>query len=508
MKTMKNLLRLSALILVASFFSFNLQAQSCGCTSTGNQIANGDFSAGNTGFTSSLPYDMNCNAESYGVGSEPRDKCGNSQWINDLWDHTVGNSTGSFLIVDGWYSHPTPRMIWTTTSAVSVVAGQQYTFSFWQVRAISSTSATQTLQMRVDGATVATVNTAGNPANDWVEYCVNWTATTTGTVSVSIWQTASTGNQDYGIDDVYFGTCATECEVDATFGFSTMDGCTYKFNSIVTPNAVTTIVGYSWTFGDGYSSTDANPSHTYNGSGNYEVCLTVYAVNDKGECCQTTVCKRIEVNCRPDDCKAELGGIFLASPINPSGPCEVLVGVSVISANRPIVGYFWDFGDGTTGTSTSSMVAHNFPSSGMYNVCVTVILMSGPDECCSFTICKEVNVICPKPPKSSSNKTSNTDAYRDLDESSSSERKAADNAQVGVFPNPGEDRLNIVLNSNETSKARVTVVDLNGKEMIIENVVLGGGALNTVDVSNLAKGIYLVNIQTDSKRYTQKWIKK
>jgi PKD repeat protein len=36
-----------------------------------------------------------------------------------------------------------------------------------------------------------------------------------------------------------------------------------------------TITGRYWDFGDGTSSTDSNPSHTYSAAGNYTVTLTV-----------------------------------------------------------------------------------------------------------------------------------------------------------------------------------------------------------------------------------------
>ena len=35
------------------------------------------------------------------------------------------------------------------------------------------------------------------------------------------------------------------------------------------------VVGYSWDFGDGNHSNDANPVHFYNATGSYEVVLTV-----------------------------------------------------------------------------------------------------------------------------------------------------------------------------------------------------------------------------------------
>src|SRR5262245_59003956 len=74
---------------LAMMLGAQLSQAQCPCDPATNMVTNPDFSAGNTGFTSSLPFDMTCNDETYGVGAEPRDKCGNTLWIDDLWDHTV-----------------------------------------------------------------------------------------------------------------------------------------------------------------------------------------------------------------------------------------------------------------------------------------------------------------------------------------------------------------------------------------------------------------------------------
>ncbi len=49
---------------------------------------------------------------------------------------------------------------------------------------------------------------------------------------------------------------------------------------------------YSWTFGDGATSTSMNPSHTYQFVGNYTVCLTI---NDTSSGCTDNLCTTINV---------------------------------------------------------------------------------------------------------------------------------------------------------------------------------------------------------------------
>ncbi|MTK10792.1 MAG: PKD domain-containing protein, partial [Clostridiaceae bacterium] len=53
-----------------------------------------------------------------------------------------------------------------------------------------------------------------------------------------------------------------------------------KFNSAGSSDSDGTIASYSWDFGDGTTSTEANPSHTYSKAGTYNVTLSV--TDDKG----------------------------------------------------------------------------------------------------------------------------------------------------------------------------------------------------------------------------------
>ncbi len=57
--------------------------------------------------------------------------------------------------------------------------------------------------------------------------------------------------------------------------------------------------------------------------------------------------------------------------------------------NTPIQNFTWDFGDGTTGSSTSdSSIVHSFNSTGLYNVCLTLLTTDG----CISTFCDSIFV--------------------------------------------------------------------------------------------------------------------
>ena len=161
---------------------------------TDNIVINGDFEGGDVGFSSSLQSICKCGVGTYSIGSEPRDKCPNSLWIDDLFDHTLGTAKGHFMIIDGPDSAET---IWK--QAVSVVAGDTYLFSFWAVPEISTNNTDfPAFDMVVDGVVITSVSTAGSPDNEWSQYCAEWIATTTGIVSIGIIQTGGFGGfNDY-----------------------------------------------------------------------------------------------------------------------------------------------------------------------------------------------------------------------------------------------------------------------------------------------------------------------
>jgi cytochrome c len=85
------------------------------------------------------------------------------------------------------------------------------------------------------------------------------------------------GNSDSGIDRIdYLGTNqanpVAKVSADRTSGSAPL---TVNFSSSGSTDPGGSSLSYSWNFGDGTSSTSANPSHTYSSSGNFTAVLTV-----------------------------------------------------------------------------------------------------------------------------------------------------------------------------------------------------------------------------------------
>jgi hypothetical protein len=69
------------------------------------------------------------------------------------------------------------------------------------------------------------------------------------------------------------------------------------------------------------------------------------------------------------------------------------------------------------------------------------------------------------------------------------------NADIKVFPNPVLNDLNISINYVIHAKVRIKIVDLSGKVLIAKEIYHDGNL--TLDLSRLAVGSYLVNVNGD-----------
>jgi len=168
---------------------------------------------------------------------------------------------------------------------------------------------------------------------------------------------------------------AVVADCDAQFEFS-VDGMTVYFTDASTADPGP-IIGWTWDFGDGTTSTLENPVHTYAEPGEYDVCLTIHA---DGGCYDDKCESNIPVGAGEPTCDAEFEWSGAELTINFFDASE---------ADAAIVGYLWDFDDGTT--SNDENPEHTFPAPGVYEVCLT-IETEGFDEACTSTTCHVVIV--------------------------------------------------------------------------------------------------------------------
>ncbi|MCB0819161.1 MAG: PKD domain-containing protein [Bacteroidetes bacterium] len=123
---------------------------------------------------------------------------------------------------------------------------------------------------------------------------------------------------------------------------------------------------YLWNFGDGTTSTQANPSKTYQQSGIYTVSLVV--TNNFG--CSDTLTRNNYVTVYE-----AITPQINATVLNGCVPLITQVSTNVTGASS----IAWDFGNGTTSTAASQTV--NYAQAGVYSPQVTVTMPNG----CSYT---------------------------------------------------------------------------------------------------------------------------
>ena len=130
-----------------------------------------------------------------------------------------------------------------------------------------------------------------------------------------------------------------------------------------------------FSLGDGFSKYKKQFSHTYQNSGNYNVCMSVY---DSFSGCQDQYCKPVLVNLDTSSvlCEARMDG-FIDS-------------VNIVHTVNKSIGNthsHWDFGDGIQSFQDSP--THEFTTSGYYNICLNIHnSVSG----CQSSTCEEVNI--------------------------------------------------------------------------------------------------------------------
>ncbi len=127
------------------------------------------------------------------------------------------------------------------------------------------------------------------------------------------------------------------------------------------------VVGYLWDFNDGSPTvTTANPTHTFTNTGTYAVSLTVSDVEGLTDTTtiNITVSENVPINVAP---VAVIG----ATPIQGLLPLEVSFTGSGSTDDVAVVGYLWDFKDGTP-TSAEADPNHTFSTKGTYGVTLTV----------------------------------------------------------------------------------------------------------------------------------------
>jgi len=132
-------------------------------------------------------------------------------------------------------------------------------------------------------------------------------------------------------------------------------------------NLSTNAISWNWDFGDGNTSTQQNPSHTYTNYGTFNVTLIV--TNTSG-CTDTLRRNGLVQIIRPQ----------ITIPSLPQQGCipYTISPVANITTLDAVTSYLWDFGDGNT--STQQNPTNTYTAQGTYTVTLTITTSTGCTE--------------------------------------------------------------------------------------------------------------------------------
>ena len=241
------------------------------------------------------------------------------------------------------------------------------------------------------------------------------------------------------------------------------------------------VLDYSWSFGDGDTSTLRSPKHMWDAPGSYTVNLTV----EDGRGQQGSASLNIEVETLGPDALFS----FLLSSDEVS---EVRAGTNLTldasassSPNGAITNYSWDFGDGTSETGENDTVRHSWATGGWFNVTLTVSDSAGE----SAELVMQLRVIPEDFQVDYSDGQaiiiSNSDDQYDF---------PVEVFLDGIY-------LNLTVSCNTGSMSyELKVLDASGAELWAESGALGGGDSENhpVAVFGNATGDYTITIQVDN----------
>jgi len=135
-----------------------------------------------------------------------------------------------------------------------------------------------------------------------------------------------------------------------------------------------------WEFGDGMTSTLANPVHTYAEAGSYEV--TLHAVN---ACAEAIASSTVVVTCTDP---TDLTFAYRPQPLRAGQQATF---TATVRAGDDPLSYAWSFGDGTP-AQQGQVVQHVYAAPGSY-----LVTLTATNPCAEVTIQEPVEVACTPP---------------------------------------------------------------------------------------------------------------
>jgi hypothetical protein len=300
------------LLFMAAFVLLNLESfsQFCGA----NLVVNGDFEAGNTGFTSGYTNSPGniIPAGTYEVAITPSHPCFAGP------DHT-STGPGYAMYVNGASTPNT--IVWSQN--ISVVPNTNYYFSSW-IKGQCGNSNPAILQFSINGSQIGS-NFNPTSSTEWQQFFTQWNSgpNTTATIRLINQNTAAGGN-DFGLDDIVFNTTAPVQVASATSGKAS---CSNASDGSITITASGGIEPFQFSKDGGANYVSSSNPYTFTG-----LAPGPYSIKVKDNCGNESNAQNVTVgyadvvkptlNNVPPDATYECDAIQPAGNVTASDNCD------------------------------------------------------------------------------------------------------------------------------------------------------------------------------------------
>lgn len=331
-----------------------------------NLIINGDFSNGNSGFTSQYVYSPGANPTQgvYGIFNDANDLSPN--FFEHCRDHTTGN--GLMMVVDG---SPIPNQeVWCQT--VAIEAGKTYAFTTWLTSILQPNPAA--LRFSINGQQIGQTFIAGTQNCQWRQFYEVWESGSATEAEICIVnQNTNPNGNDFALDD--FGFFEIGTPVYDTFTVVVHDIPVTQKDTVICADQIIDNPGPVFTFSVGYTSQygcDSIVEYTA------QVLDTVTIINRADTLCpgetltffghlidrDTMICELLD-NSQGCDTTICLQAFYLTEAAletmiyNPTcfGAVDGSIGLEVMAGLTPFR-YQWE--DGTTNPDRTGLAAGNY----------------------------------------------------------------------------------------------------------------------------------------------------
>jgi gliding motility-associated-like protein len=194
-----------------------------------NMVFNGDFSLGNTGFTSNYTYVANAGGGGQGIYGVATTAISWFEFFPSCnIEHTTG--IGKMMIIDGSTSNAGNDKVWGQTIAVE--PNKIYSFSYWvQTVALGNPASIANIELKINGIVVRT-DLAPSSECSWSLRTYTWNSEAATTADIALYNKVfvQQGN-DFAIDDISFTTNII-CNLSKTVEITVTPRTTPTFNPV------------------------------------------------------------------------------------------------------------------------------------------------------------------------------------------------------------------------------------------------------------------------------------